>query len=80
MTHVLAVYGKDDIVNYVLGSIDDEEKSDIESLVQSDPRAAGIVRDIEKDHLGDGETVDLLYYRRLKKLKSLASSARLLQE
>lgn len=80
MTHVLAVYGKDDIVNYVLGSIDDEDKSDIESLVQSDPRAAGIVRDIEKGHLGDGETVDLLHYRRLKKLKSLASSAGLLQE
>ncbi|PTB98756.1 hypothetical protein C9975_10215, partial [Thalassospira xiamenensis] len=59
---------------------DDEDKSDIESLVQSDPRAAGIVRDIEKGHLGDGETVDLLHYRRLKKLKSLASDAGLLQE
>ena len=80
MTHVLAIYGKDDIVNYVRGSIDDEDKSDIESLVQSDPRAAGIVRDIEKGHLGDEGTIDLLHYRRLRKLKALASDAGFLRE
>ncbi|OSQ32531.1 hypothetical protein [Thalassospira sp. MCCC 1A03138] len=80
MTNVLAVYGKDDIVSYVHGSIDDEDKGDIENLVQSDPRAAGIVRDFEKDHLSDGKTVDFLRYRRLRKLKSLASGAGLLHE
>lgn len=80
MTYVLAVYGKDDIENYVRGSINDEDRRDIESLVQNDPRAAGIVRDIEKGHLGDGETVDLTLYRRLCKLKSLASEAGFLQE
>ncbi|NIZ01549.1 hypothetical protein [Thalassospira lucentensis] len=73
MCSVLAVYGEDDILAYVRGTLDDkEEKQEIESLVESDLRAAGVVENIDPSDLGDNGTFDLSAYRRLKRLREIA--------
>lgn len=79
MSLVLAIYGKDHIIGYVRGTLEDEEeKQDIESLVESDPRAARIVKKLEVADLGDRETSDDCARRRLRKLQSIAHNASLL--
>ncbi|HCK20363.1 MAG TPA: hypothetical protein DHW36_17760 [Thalassospira sp.] len=76
MSPVLAIYGKDHILGYVRGTLeDDEEKQDIESLVESDPRAAKIVRKLSEVDLDDQETVDDSVRRRLEKLQNIATQA-----
>ena len=79
MTHILAVYSKDDILDYVHGRLNEEtERSEIEQLVQSDPVAIKTVIEFEKGHIKDTNTVDLTQYRRVERLKELARSAGLL--
>ncbi|MBO6809267.1 MULTISPECIES: hypothetical protein [unclassified Thalassospira] len=76
MSPVLAIYGKDHILGYVRGTLeDDEEKQDIESLVESDPRAAKIVRKLSEVDLDDQGTVDDSVRRRLEKLQNIATQA-----
>ena len=73
MSLVLAIYGKDHILGYVRGTLeDDEEKQDIESLVESDPRAARIVKKLEVTDCGDHWTSKDTVRRRLKRLQSIA--------
>ena len=77
MSPVLAIYGKDHILGYVRGTLeDDEEKQDIESLVESDPRAAKIVLELESADLGDPWALDDAVQRRLKKLQEIADEHR----
>lgn len=79
MSPVLAIYGREDILGYVRGTLDDdEEKKEIESLVESDPRAAEIVCGLRKVNLGDHWAFDDAAYRRLRKLQSIAQSAGIL--
>ncbi len=76
MSPVLAIYGKDHILGYVRGTLeDDEEKQDIESLVESDPRAAKIVRKLSEVDIDDQGTVDDSVRRRLEKLRNIATQA-----
>ncbi|KZB73304.1 MULTISPECIES: hypothetical protein [Thalassospira] len=76
MSPVLAIYGKDHILGYVRGTLeDDEEKQDIESLVESDPRAAKIVRKLSEVDIDDQGTVDDSVRRRLEKLQNIATQA-----
>jgi hypothetical protein len=76
MSLVLAIYGKDHILGYVRGTLeDDEEKQDIESLVESDPRAARIVKKLEVTDCGDQSTSEDSVRRRLKRLQSIADNA-----
>ena len=76
MSLVLAIYGKDHILGYVRGTLeDDEEKQDIESLVESDPRAAKIVNKLEVTEVGDQWTTDNSAQRRLEKLQRIAEEA-----
>ncbi|KJE36538.1 hypothetical protein UF64_02235 [Thalassospira sp. HJ] len=77
MSPVLAIYGKEHILAYVRGTLeDDEEKQDIESLVESDPRAAKIVLELEFAELGDPWALDGAVQRRLKKLQQIADEHR----
>ena len=79
MSLVLAIYGKDHILGYVRGTLeDDEEKQDIESLVESDPRAARIVKKLEVTDVGDRWTSDDCARRRLKRLQSIARNSHIL--
>jgi len=79
MTAILAIYGREDIVNYVHGKIEtDADKHEIEKLVQSDPMAAKTIIDIEKGHVENTNMIDFLQYRRVQRLKSLAKSVGLL--
>ena len=76
MSPVLAIYGKEHILAYVRGTLeDDEEKQDIESLVESDPRAAKIVRKLSEVDIDDQGTVDDSVRRRLEKLRNIATQA-----
>ncbi|EKF06996.1 hypothetical protein TH2_16021 [Thalassospira profundimaris WP0211] len=76
MSLVLAIYGKDHILGYVRGTLeDDEEKQDIESLVESDPRAAKIVNKLEVTEVGDRWATDNSARRRLEKLQRIAEEA-----
>ncbi len=76
MSPVLAIYGKDHILGYVRGTLeDDEEKQDIESLVESDPRAAKIVRKLSEVDIDDQGTFDDSVRRRLEKLQNIATQA-----
>ena len=76
MSPVLAIYGKDHILGYVRGTLeDDEEKQDIESLVESDPRAAKIVNKLEVTEVGDRWATDNSARRRLEKLQHIAEEA-----
>ena len=76
MSPVLAIYGKDHILGYVRGTLeDDEEKQDIESLIESDPRAAKIVRKLSEVDIDDQGTVDDSVRRRLEKLQNIATQA-----
>ncbi|MEQ8391342.1 MAG: hypothetical protein RIB30_10150 [Thalassospira sp.] len=81
MTHVLAVYGKEDILCYVRGTLeDDAEKQDIESLVESDPRAASIVCKLHSIELGDAWAFDDRARRRLDKLQRIAEKSGVLAQ
>lgn len=74
MCAVLAIYGKEDILAYVRGTLGDkEEQQEIESLVESDLRAADVVESIQADYIGDDGTFDIEAFRRLKKLREIAS-------
>ncbi|WP_417836848.1 hypothetical protein [Thalassospira tepidiphila] len=76
MSLVLAIYGKDHILGYVRGTLeDDEEKQDIESLVESDPRAARIVKKLEVTDCGDQWTSEDNVRRRLKRLQRIADNS-----
>lgn len=76
MSPVLAIYGKDHILGYVRGTLeDDEEKQDIESLVESDPRAAKIVCKLDDTDIGDQWTFDDSARRRLQRLRRIATEA-----
>jgi anti-sigma factor RsiW len=75
MSPVLAIYGKDDILAYVRGTLEsDEEKQEIESLVESDPRAAEIVEKMRIADLGDPWAFDNSVRVRLSRLKTIAES------
>lgn len=79
MSPVLAIYGREDILGYVRGTLEDEEeKNEIESLVESDPRAAQIVCKLHRVNLGDHWAFDDAAHRRLRKLQSIAQSAGIL--
>ncbi|OSQ39574.1 hypothetical protein [Thalassospira mesophila] len=79
MTAILAIYGREDILNYVHGKIEtDADKHEIEQLVQSDPLAAKTIIDIEKGHENDTNKIDFLQYHRVQRLKKLAKSVGLL--
>lgn len=79
MSPVLAIYGREDILGYVRGTLeDDEEKNEIESLVESDPRAAEIVCNLHRVSLGDQWAFDDAARRRLQNLQSIAKSAGIL--
>ena len=79
MSPVLAIYGKEHILGYVRGTLqDDEEKHEIESLVQSDPRAARIVSDLKMTHLGDSWAFDQGAKCRLEYLQEIAEDADIL--
>ncbi|PKR58082.1 hypothetical protein [Thalassospira lohafexi] len=74
MCAVLAIYGKEDILAYVRGALDDkEEQQEIESLVKSDLRAADVVENIQADDIGDDGTFDIEAFRRLRKLREIAN-------
>ncbi|NIY77691.1 hypothetical protein HED22_18720 [Thalassospira sp. HF15] len=76
MSLVLAIYGKDHILGYVRGTLEDEEEQqDIESLVESDPRAARIVKKLEVTDCGDQGTSEDCVRRRLKRLQSIAENS-----
>jgi len=76
MSPVLAVYGKEDILGYVRGTLeDDEERQEIEDLVESDPRAATIVCKLQLSELGDGWTFDVPARNRLRKLRKIAEES-----
>ncbi|WP_412777134.1 hypothetical protein [Thalassospira lucentensis] len=74
MCAVLAIYGKEDILAYVRGTLGDkEEQQEIESLVKSDLRAADVVENIQADDIGDDGTFDIEAFRRLRKLREMAN-------
>lgn len=73
MCPVLAIYGKEDILGYINGTLEDaEEEQDIESLVENDPRAAEIVCNLSNTYLGDHKTFDADAQKRLEKLRKIA--------
>tara|TARA_Y100001934_G_scaffold210509_1_gene249112 strand:- start:68 stop:310 length:243 start_codon:yes stop_codon:yes gene_type:complete len=73
MSPVLAIYGKEDILDYIRGTLeDDEEKKEIESLVESDPRAARIVSDLQITDLSDQWALDAATRQRLERLQTIA--------
>jgi hypothetical protein len=79
MSPVLAIYGKEHILGYVRGTLeDDEEQQDIESLVESDPRAARVVCDLQLTDIGDCEAFDEAARHRLGKLQRIAGNAGIL--
>ncbi|MCC9624355.1 hypothetical protein LPB41_21950 [Thalassospira sp. MA62] len=79
MSPVLAIYGKEHILGYVRGTLEStEEKQEIESLVQSDPRAASIVEQMKANQLSDGKTVDFSACYRLRRLQGIAKESGLL--
>lgn len=76
MSPVLAVYGKEDILGYVRGTLeDDEEMQEIENLVESDPRAARIVCKLHFIELGDAWAFDERARGRLDKLQRIAEES-----
>lgn len=79
MSPVLAVYGREDILGYVRGTLeDDEEMQEIEGLVGSDPRAATIVCKLQMIELGDEWTLDISACRRLRRLQKIAKNSGML--
>jgi hypothetical protein len=79
MSPILAIYGKEHILGYIWGTLEDEEeKQDIESLVESDPRAARIVCDLRMDSLSDQWALDVMARRRLERLQNIAVNAGIL--
>lgn len=74
MCPVLAIYGADDILAYVRGTlVDKEEEREIERLVESDLRAADVVENIKTDQIGDDQTFDIEAFRRLRRLQKIAN-------
>ena len=81
MTLVLAVYGKEDILCYVRGTLnDDAEKQEIERLVKSDPRAANIVCKLHSIELDDAWAFDERARSRLARLQRIAEESGLLAQ
>jgi hypothetical protein len=79
MSPVLAIYGKDHILGYIRGTLDDdEERQDIESLVESDPRAAKMVVELADADIGERWAVKSCVQRRLEKLRYIAIEANIL--
>ncbi|MFH1805004.1 MAG: hypothetical protein ABID63_08965 [Pseudomonadota bacterium] len=79
MPCTLAIYDKEDILDYVCGDLPPEERCDIENLVQNDPMAACTIREIREGLLLKRQPVDLMAYRRWRKLNQLAENAGLVQ-
>ncbi|MDG4718475.1 MULTISPECIES: hypothetical protein [Thalassospira] len=79
MSPVLAIYGKEHILGYIRGTLeDDEEKHEIESLVKSDPRAARIVCDLQMTDISDHWALDAPARHRLERLQAIADRAGIL--
>ncbi|MDP2699616.1 hypothetical protein [Thalassospira sp.] len=79
MPCTLAIYGKEDILDYMCGDLPPEERRDIENLAQNDPMAACTIREIRERLLLNRQPVDLMAYRRWQKLHELAENAGLFQ-
>lgn len=79
MSPVLAIYGKEDILGYVRGTLEDEEeKQDIESLVESDPRAAKVVCKLTDMRFDDRWTFEESAQQRLDKLRRIVKESNIL--
>lgn len=79
MSPVLAIYSKEDILGYVRGTLEDEEeKHDIESLVESDPRAAKVVCKLSDMNSDDQWTFEDSARQRLEKLQQIAKDSDIL--
>ncbi len=76
MSPVLAIYGKEHIFGYICGTLEnEEEEQEIESLVESDPRAARIVCDLKVVNIPDQWALDQLARCRLERLQSITENS-----